>query len=186
MIVNKRHPTELWHYSLFTLIWNLVIGFVMAVVLTSEPVLGGWVGCFLGIFLLVGLWLIYYCVALVINKTNILVDEHGLAITTEPLPPHHRWVIDHSQIHDLYYTQRTADTMKVNGQSIRPYDYEVCAWLTDDTHQRIFTADDESIALYVGQRLKAALGLSGEFEQRTGRGDAHLAFTQLEKRKRRE
>jgi hypothetical protein len=161
-IINQRHWGELMGMIPFTLIWNGVIWLVMLSAFGSSIS----AGLCLSLFALVGLVLVHQCAVLLLNHTNLLVDGQGIAVTTKPIPPYHRLAVDHGEIEDVYYVQRAANSVQVNGRPMRLYDYDLFVQLTDGSHQRIFTADDESIALYIGERLKAALNLPGELEIR--------------------
>lgn len=67
----------------FALFWNGIILAMTVGILASGF---SWILLFLSLFYAIGLFLIYYCLASLINETRIVVEDRTIAVTHGPLP----------------------------------------------------------------------------------------------------
>ena len=100
----------------------------------------------------IGLFLLYYVLARIINKTQIILDDHELKVKQGPLPWLGNRTVRRNDIAQFYVNMFRSNKGRRS--------YQLNAVLTNGKQQKILSKrSDSSIPLYVAQELESFMGI---------------------------
>ncbi len=104
-----------------------------------------------------GLYLIWYLMALLLNKTNILVDKEGIKIKHSPIPAVNRSInIPRSSIKQLYVTRYT---QKLGNRKKSIQSYALYVILNNNKSIPLLKGMDQKTQLYLEQEIETYLDI---------------------------
>ncbi len=163
-IVIRRAWKSAIAYALivFTLFWNAFMVVWMSIAINQ----GAWeMAAFGSIHATVGLFLIYYNIALFLNKTDIRIDTYNLSVKHYPLPWMGQIQIPVENVQQVYCKEKI--TRNKNSTSIT---YEVHCIDRNNKQKKLLSGlNDSSQAQFIEAEIEKILGIknrpvSGEFQ----------------------
>lgn len=147
---------------IFTLIWNSFMVIWFTVMIGS----GEWGAVAFGlIFAAVGVYLLYYALAHLFNKTTIRVGTPNVEVRHGPIPWQGNKTLDSGSIKQIYCYERIH-----RGKNSTSFWYEIHAILTSGEREELVTGLDQTrLALYLEQEIERFLGI----KDRPVRGELH-------------
>ncbi|MDQ8186860.1 hypothetical protein [Pelagicoccus sp. SDUM812002] len=164
IVIRRTWKSALAYFLIvFALFWNIFM-----VVWTSIAISNGvWImAAFGSIHATVGIFLIYYTIALFVNKTDIRIDTYNLSVNHYPLPWKGKLQIPVENVQQVYCKEKI--TRNKNNTSIT---YEVHCIDRNNKQKKLLSGlTDSSQAQFIEAEVEKILGVkdrpvSGEFKK---------------------
>jgi hypothetical protein len=156
LIIRRRWFTPVvFFFIFFALFWNGFMVVWMTLALTKGQLM---MAAFGSIHALVGLGLIYFCVATCVNKTDVSVDPNHLKVQHYPLPWFGNKQFRVHEITQLFCKEQINRTK--NGVNIS---YRVHVILRDGREQTLVKAlSNDTQARFIEHEIESVLGLENQ------------------------
>lgn len=151
---------------IFSVIWNGVTWTFFVSMLDEDGM--GFFALFLSLFVVVGLFVGYFTLAVMLNSTEIRVSSRRLTVKHGPLPVPGSVDIPSDQIDQVWVEEKISTSRGSDGHTSTSVHYPVFARMTDGTKKVLIRyGHDSDLSLFLEQEIEEHLGI----EDRAVRGE---------------